>query len=289
MLAGRALPRYRRAMHCLRFLSALLALSASAVVASPLFANPEFAGADRGTAPTCSITDALAPDLAKRAAELGLNGELPMPSVVTSPKFRGRLRCARTIDGAAGAIGIALVEDFMLDGMKVRALYQGDMVLFALGGQTPAATFPTRRGEFRCYRGGAASVQCSTGFGRSDASMLILQNQNEEYRLSLAVSSFDWGGRATRPSTPLSLNGSALSAQWVNQPLARADDTAEWVAFFEGPAFTDYMLRLDVPAELIVETRFAGDESGISQTMRSAEMIALYKAMALLTRTLSGS
>lgn len=132
---------------------------------APALANPELEVADRGTVPTCSVTDALPADMARRAAELGYTREMLMPSTVTAPQFRGRLRCAKTLDGFGKTIGIALVEDFQLEGKKMRALYQGDSIVFSLSGITPAATYPTRKGELRCYRGAAAVVHCTTGFG----------------------------------------------------------------------------------------------------------------------------
>ena len=252
-------------------------------------ANPELEVADRGTVPTCSVTDALPADMAKRAIDLGYVREELMPSTVTTPQFRGRLRCAKTLDGFGKLIGIALVEDFVLDGEKVRALYQGDSIVFSLSGTTPAATYPTRKGEIRCYRGGAAAVvQCSTGFGPKGVSMLVLQNQNEDYALGLSVSAYEWPEQRGMPAGPLSFSAgetAPVTAGWVNQSLADAEDVNAWTAILEGKAFTDALLQQKGPVPVGIETRL-GDNQTVSQTYDFAEMIALYRAMAMLTRAM---
>ncbi len=251
------------------------------------FANPELEVADRGTVPTCSVTDALPADMAKRAAELGFVREELMPSTVTTPQFRGRLRCAKTLDGYGKMIGIALVEDFLLEGAKVRALYQGDTIVFSLAGTTPAATYPTRKGELRCYRSGAAAViQCTTGFGPKAASMLVLQNQNEEYLLGLSVSAYDWPEQRGMPKGSVLFRAGEnppLSIGWVNQSLADAEDVNAWTAIFEGKAFTDALLQQKGPVPIEIELALA-DGQPVKQVFDFAEMIALYRAMAALTR-----
>lgn len=251
------------------------------------FANPELEVADRGTVPTCSVTDALPADMAKRAAELGFVREELMPSTVTTPQFRGRLRCAKTLDGYGKMIGIALVEDFLLEGAKVRALYQGDTIVFSLAGTTPAATYPTRKGELRCYRSGAAAViQCTTGFGPKAASMLVLQNQNEEYLLGLSVSAYDWPEQRGMPKGSVLFRAGEnppLSIGWVNQSLADAEDVNAWTAIFEGKAFTDALLQQKGPVPVEIELALA-DEQLVKQAFDFAEMISLYRAMAALTR-----
>jgi hypothetical protein len=254
---------------------------------APVLANQELDLADRGTVPTCSITDALPADMAKRATELGYaNGEL-MPSTAAGPQFGGRMRCARTLDGKTKSVGTALVEDFLLEGTKVRALYQGDTVLFSLSGATPAATYPMRKGEFRCYRGGAAAVtQCTTGFGAKGASVLTLQNQAEVYLLGLSISAYDWPDAQGRPAAPVSLRAGTrdpLIADWVNQSLAEPEDTAAWTAIFEGPEFTNALLQQEGPVPVAIETRLASDEAA-KESFDFAEMITLYRAMAALTR-----
>lgn len=255
--------------------------------AMPVAANQELDLADRGTVPTCSITDALPAKMAKRVADLGYVREELMPSTVASPQFRGRLRCARTLDAKAKAVGIALVEDFTLDGSRVRALYQGDTILFSLSGTTPSATYPTVKGEFRCYRGGAAAVvQCTTGFGANGASLLTLQNQNEDYFLGLAVSAYDLDDTPGRPSAPLTLRvgtGEPLVGQWVNQSLSDPEDAGAWTVNFEGRDFTDVLLKQEAPVPVTVETRLSGGKP-ISALFDFSEMIALYRAMAALTR-----
>ena len=254
---------------------------------APALANPGLEVADRGTAPTCSITDALPTDMAKRAAELGYEREDLMPSTVTTPQFRGRLRCAKTLDGFGKMIGIAQVEDFVLDGEKIRALYQGDTIVFSLSGNTPAATYPTRKGEFRCYRGGAAAVmQCTTGYGAKGASMLVLQNQNEEYMLGFSVSSFDWPELAGRPTAPVQFRAGEtppVVADWLNQSLSDAEDITAWTAIFEGKAFNEALLKQNGPVPLEIETRLANDQP-VKQAFDFGEMITLYRAMAMLTR-----
>ena len=251
------------------------------------FANPELEVADRGTVPTCSVTDALPADMAKRAAELGYVREELMPSTVTTPQFRGRLRCAKTLDGYGKMIGIALVEDFLLEGAKVRALYQGDTIVFSLAGTTPAATYPTRKGELRCYRSGAAAmIQCTTGFGPKAASMLVLQNQNEEYLLGLSVSAYDWPEQRGMPKGSVLFRAGEnppLSIGWVNQSLADAEDVNAWTAIFEGKAFTDALLQQKGPVPIEIELALA-DGQPVKQVFDFAEMIALYRAMAALTR-----
>jgi len=251
------------------------------------FANPELEVADRGTVPTCSVTDALPADMAKRAAELGFVREELMPSTVTTPQFRGRLRCAKTLDGYGKMIGIALVEDFLLEGSKVRALYQGDTIVFSLAGTTPAATYPTRKGELRCYRSGAAAViQCTTGFGPKAASMLVLQNQNEEYLLGLSVSAYDWPEQRGMPKGSVLFRAGEnppLSIGWVNQSLADAEDVNAWTAIFEGKAFTDALLQQKGPVPVEIELALA-DGQLVKQAFDFAEMISLYRAMAALTR-----
>jgi len=251
------------------------------------FANPELEVADRGTVPTCSVTDALPADMAKRAAELGYVREELMPSTVTTPQFRGRLRCAKTLDGYGKMIGIALVEDFLLEGAKVRALYQGDTIVFSLAGTTPAATYPTRKGELRCYRSGAAAViQCTTGFGPKAASMLVLQNQNEEYLLGLSVSAYDWPEQRGMPKGSVLFRAGEnppLSIGWVNQSLADAEDVNAWTAIFEGKAYTDALLQQKGPVPVEIELALA-DGQPVKQAFDFAEMIALYRAMAALTR-----
>jgi hypothetical protein len=251
------------------------------------FANPELEVADRGTVPTCSVTDALPADMAKRAAELGFVREELMPSTVTTPQFRGRLRCAKTLDGYGKMIGIALVEDFLLEGAKVRALYQGDTIVFSLAGTTPAATYPTRKGELRCYRSGAAAViQCTTGFGPKAASMLVLQNQNEEYLLGLSVSAYDWPEQRGMPKGSVLFRAGEnppLSIGWVNQSLADAEDVNAWTAIFEGKAFTDALLQQKGPVPVEIELALA-DGQLVKQAFDFAEMISLYRAMAALTR-----
>lgn len=268
-------------------LSGLLLVASGLCGAAPALANPELEVADRGTVPTCSITDALPADMAKRATELGYVREELMPSTVATPQFRGRLRCARTLDGFGKTIGIALVEDFMLDGEKVRALYQGDSIIFSLSGATPAATYPTRKGELRCYRSGAAAVvQCSTGFGPMGASMLVLQNRNEEYLLGLSVSVFDWPAHEGRPPAPLQFRAgesAPVEVDWVNQSLSDTDDVSAWTAILEGKAFTDALLQQKGPVP--VEIAFSLSKAQpIRQAFDFAEMIALYRAMAALTR-----
>jgi len=251
------------------------------------FANPELEVADRGTVPTCSVTDALPADMAKRAAELGFVREELMPSTVTTPQFRGRLRCAKTLDGYGKMIGIALVEDFLLEGAKVRALYQGDTIVFSLAGTTPAATYPTRKGELRCYRSGAAAViQCTTGFGPKASSMLVLQNQNEEYLLGLSVSAYDWPEQRGMPKGSVLFRAGEnppLSIGWVNQSLADAEDVNAWTAIFEGKAFTDALLQQKGPVPVEIELALA-DGQLVKQAFDFAEMISLYRAMAALTR-----
>lgn len=265
-------------------LIASLALTFSAM---PVAANQELDLADRGTVPTCSIIDAMPADMAKRAAEHGYAREELMPSTVTSSQFRGRLRCAKTLNGKAKAIGIALVEDFTLDGSKVRALYQGDTILFSLSGTTPAATYPTVKGEFRCYRGGAAAVmQCTTGFGAKGASMLTLQNQNEEYLLGLSISTYDWPDIQGRPVAPVNFRAGTkepVIAEWLNQSLGEPDDAAAWTANFEGRDFTDALLKQEGPVPLSIETQLSGGKAA-NALFDFAEMIALYRAMATLTR-----
>jgi hypothetical protein len=251
------------------------------------FANPELEVADRGTVPTCSVTDALPADMAKRAAELGYVREELMPSTVTTPQFRGRLRCAKTLDGYGKMIGIALVEDFLLEGAKVRALYQGDTIVFSLAGTTPAAIYPTRKGELRCYRSGAAAViQCTTGFGPKAASMLVLQNQNEEYLLGLSVSAYDWPEQLGMPKGSVLFRAGEnppLSIGWVNQSLADAEDVHAWTAIFEGKTFTDALLQQKGPVPVEIELALA-DGQLVKQAFDFAEMISLYRAMAALTR-----
>jgi hypothetical protein len=225
--------------------------------------------------------------MAKRAAELGFVREELMPSTVTTPQFRGRLRCAKTLDGYGKMIGIALVEDFLLEGAKVRALYQGDTIVFSLAGTTPAATYPTRKGELRCYRSGAAAViQCTTGFGPKAASMLVLQNQNEEYLLGLSVSAYDWPEQRGMPKGSVLFRAGEnppLSIGWVNQSLADAEDVNAWTAIFEGKAFTDALLQQKGPVPVEIELALA-DGQLVKQAFDFAEMISLYRAMAALTR-----
>jgi hypothetical protein len=270
-----------------RALIPLIAVLALTFGAMPVAANQELDLADRGTVPTCSITDALPADMAKRAAELGYAREELMPSTVTTAQFRGRLRCAKTLDGKAKAIGIALVEDFTLDGSKIRALYQGDSILFSFSGTTPAATYPTIKGEFRCYRGGAAAVmQCTTGFGAKGVSMLTLQNQNEEYLLGLSISAYDWSDAPGRPAAPVTLRAGTtepLVAEWLNQSLGQPDDVSAWTANFEGRDFTDALLKQEGPVPLTIETQLSGGKPA-NALFDFAEMIALYRAMAALTR-----
>ena len=262
-------------------------VAASLFGAVPALANPELEVADRGTVPTCSISDALPADMAKRAGELGYVREELMPSTVTIPQFGGRLRCARTLDGFGKTIGIALVEDFLLEGEKVRALYQGDTIVFSLSGATPAATYPTRKGEMRCYRGGAAAVvQCTTGFGAMGASMLGPQNQNEEYQLGLSASASDWPEHKGRPLAPLQFRAgenAAVTIDWGNQSLSDAEDITAWTAILEGKSFTDALLQQKGPVAVEIETKFADGQS-VKQAFDFAEMIALYRAMAALTR-----
>lgn len=266
---------------------ACLLLAAAFLPGSAARANPELEVADRGTVPTCSVTDALPADMAQRAATQGYAREVPMPSTVTTPQFRGRLRCAKTLDGFGKAIGIALVEDFLFEGAKIRALYQGDSIVFSFSGTTPAAIYPTRKGEMRCYRGGAAAVvQCSTGFGAKGASMLLLQNQNEEYLLGLSISSYDWPEQKGRPAGPLLFragDAAPLSIGWVNQSLSDAEDVHAWTAILEGKAFTDALLQQKGAVAVGIETLLP-DGAPASQTFDHAEMIALYRAMAMLTR-----
>jgi hypothetical protein len=268
----------------------LIAFACALFGGNAALANPELEVADRGTVPTCSVTDALPADMAKRAAELGYVREELMPSTVTTPQFRGRLRCAKTLDGFAKTIGIALVEDFLLEGEKVRALYQGDTIVFSLAGATPAATYPTRKGELRCYRSGAAAVvQCTTGFGPKGASMLVLQNQNEEYLLGLSVSAYDWPEQRGMPTGPLQFRAgenTALSVGWVNQSLSDAEDIAAWTAIFEGKSFTDALLQQKGPVPVEIETALANGQL-VKQAFDFAEMIALYRAMAALTREIA--
>ncbi|MGL5839076.1 MAG: hypothetical protein ACRCY3_11295 [Sphingorhabdus sp.] len=255
--------------------------------AAPLFANPELDLADRGTVPSCSITDALTPAMAKQALALGFSAEQLIPSTATRPQFGGRMRCAKTLDNKIKGIGIALVEDFTLEGGKIRALYQGDTVVFSLAGTTPTATYPTRKGEFRCYRGGAAAVmQCTTGFGVKGASLLTLQNQAEEYLLGLSISAYDWPDAPGMPVAPVTLRAGLrepVTAGWINQSLADSSDAAAWTAIFEGREFTDTLLKQEGTVPISIETRLAGNRP-VSETFDFAEMIALYKAMAALTR-----
>ncbi len=267
---------------------AILVLGLSAMFAPvSANANSELELADRGTVPSCSITDALPPELARQAAQLGFSAEQLMPSTVTRAQFGGRLRCAKTIDVRTKGIGIALVEDFVLDGTKVRALYQGDTVLFSLSGGTPAATYPMQKGEFRCYRGGAAAVmQCTTGFGAKGASVLTLQNQNEDYLLGLSISAYDWPDAHGMPTAPVVLQAGTrapVSASWVNQSLADPDDAAAWTAIFEGKEFTDALLKQEGTVPVTFRTQL-GAGRGVNENYDYAEMIALYKAMAALTR-----
>lgn len=265
----------------------LIAFACALFGGNAALANPELEVADRGTVPTCSVTDALPADMAKRAGELGYGREELMPSTVTAPQFRGRLRCARTLDGFAKTIGIALVEDFLLEGEKVRALYQGDTIVFSLAGITPAATYPTRKGEIRCYRSGAAAVvQCTTGFGPKGASMLVLQNQNEEYQLGLSVSSYDWPEHKGRPLAPLHFRAgenATVTVDWVNQSLSDAEDVSAWTAILEGKTFTDALLQQKGPVPVDIESRLS-DSQTVKQAFDFAEMITLYRAMAALTR-----
>lgn len=267
--------------------TACLLLAAAILSGSAVRANPELEVADRGTVPTCSVTDALPADMAKRAHDLGYVREEPMPSTVTTPQFRGRLRCAKTLDGFGKAIGIALVEDFLFEGEKIRALYQGDSIVFSLSGTTPAALYPTRKGEMRCYRGGAAAVvQCTTGFGAKGASMLLLQNQNEDYQLGLSISAYDWPEAPGRPAGPLLFragDAAPLPIGWVNQSLSDPEDVHAWTAILEGKAFTDALLQQKEPVAVAVETTLS-DGARASQTFDFAEMITLYRAMAMLTR-----
>lgn len=265
----------------------LIAFACALFGGNAALANPELEVADRGTVPTCSVTDALPADMAKRAGELGYVREELMPSTITTPQFRGRLRCARTLDGFAKTVGIALVEDFLLDGEKVRALYQGDTIVFSLAGITPAATYPTRKGEIRCYRSGAAAVvQCTTGFGPMGASMLVLQNQNEEYQLGLSVSSYDWPEHKGRPLEPLHFRAgenAPVAVDWVNQSLSDAEDVSAWTAILEGKAFTDALLQQKGPVPVEIESRLSNSQT-VKQAFDFAEMITLYRAMAALTR-----
>lgn len=264
-----------------------LLLAAAILLGSAVRANPELEVADRGTVPTCSVTDALPADMAKHAHDHGYVREEPMPSTVTAPQFRGRLRCAKTLDGFGKAIGIALVEDFLFEGEKIRALYQGDSIVFSLSGSTPAATYPTRKGEMRCYRGGAAAmVQCTTGFGAKGASLLLLQNQNEDYLLGLSISAYDWPEQPGRPAGPLLFragDAAPLSVGWVNQSLSDAEDVHAWIAILEGKAFTDALLQQKEPVPVAVETMLT-EGAPARQTFDFAEMIALYRTMAMLTR-----
>lgn len=269
-------------------LPAILAAALLLVPAAPLRANPEVDLADRGTVPSCSITDSLPPALALRARELGMAGPpLLMPSTITRPQFGGRLRCAQTLDGKTGGIGIALVEDFTRDGTRLRALYQGDSIVFSLTGDTPAATYPTRKGEYRCYRSGAAAVmQCTTGFGAKGASLLVLQNQNEDYRLGLSVSAYDWPDAPGRPIAPVTLTAGTrppVTAEWLNQSLGDPDDASAWTAVFEGSDYSDALLKQEAPVAVTIETRLAGDRP-VRAEFDFAELIALYRAAAMLTR-----
>lgn len=271
-----------------RPISFLVAGLFSFASAPAALANPEVDLADRGTVPSCSITDPLSPALSARADQIGF-ARTPqlMPSTVTRPQFGGRLRCAQTLDGKNRSVGIALVEDFVRDGTKLRALYQGDSIVFSLSGDTPAATYPTRKGEYRCYRGGAAAVmQCTTGFGAKGASLLVLQNQNEDYRLGLSISAYDWPEATGRPLAPVTLAAGVrqpVSAEWLNQSLGDPDDGAAWTAVFDGPEYSDALLKQEQPVPVVIETRLSGDLA-VRAEFDFAEMIALYRAAAMLTR-----
>ncbi len=179
------------------------------------------------------------------------------------------------------------LEKIRIAGEKVRALYQGDTIVFSLSGLTPAATYPTRKGEVRCYRSGAAAVvQCTTGFGPEGASMLVLQNQNEDYLLGLSVSASDWPDHQGRPTAPLQFRAgenAPVTVDWVNQSLSDAQDVSAWTAIFEGKAYTDALLQQKGPVPIEIETRLANDQP-VKQAFDFAEMIALYRAMAALTR-----
>jgi len=156
-----------------------------------------------------------------------------------------------------------------------------------LSGATPAATYPTRKGEIRCYLSGAAAVvQCTTGFGPKGASMLVLQNQNEEYLLGLSVSAYDWPEIKGAPVAPLLFRAgenAAVSIGWVNQSLSDAEDVAAWTAILEGKSFTDALLQQKGPVPVEIEIRLANNQA-VKQAFDFAEMIALYRAMAALTR-----
>jgi hypothetical protein len=116
--------------------------------------------------------------------------------------------------------------------------------------------------------------------------MLVLQNQNEEYQLGLSVSAYDWPEHKGRPSAPLQFRAgenAPVTVDWVNQSLSDAEDVSAWTAILEGKAFTDALLQQKGSVPVEIETNLSGSQS-IKQTFDFAEMIALYRAMAALTR-----
>ena len=74
-----------------------------------------------------------------------------------------------------------------------------------------------------------------------------------------------------------------MSIGWVNQSLADAEDVNAWTAIFEGKAFTDALLQQKGPVPIEIELALA-DGQPVKQVFDFAEMIALYRAMAALTR-----
>ena len=74
-----------------------------------------------------------------------------------------------------------------------------------------------------------------------------------------------------------------MSIGWVNQSLSDAEDVAAWTAILEGKSFTDALLQQKGPVPVEIEIRLANNQA-VKQAFDFAEMIALYRAMAALTR-----